>query len=139
MSSNLTRFIDAQKKDYITAYTEIKAGKKNSHWMWYIFPQIKGLAYSQTSRFYGIEDINEAKVFLNNEYLRNNLDNIIKLLNDLDENNASKIFGYPDDLKLKSSMTLFYIASNNNPIYKLIIDKYFNGDYCKNTLNILRK
>lgn len=139
MSSNLNRFIDAQKIDYITAYSEIKAGKKNSHWMWYIFPQIIGLACSQTSKFYGIENLNEAKDFLNNEYLSNNLFNITKLLHNLDENNASKIFGFPDDLKLKSSMTLFYIASNNNPIYKFIIDKYFNGDYCENTLKLLRK
>ena len=139
MKYNLTRFLEAQNKDYNNALSEIKNGKKTSHWMWYIFPQVSGLGYSETAKFYEIKDIVEARDFLNNDELAKRLYEITNVLLNLNESNANKIFGYPDDIKLKSSMTLFYIASNNNEIFKSIINKYFNGDFCENTMQLLKK
>lgn len=139
MNVDLTRFLEAQKKDYNIALSEITNGKKTSHWMWYIFPQISGLGFSETAKFYAIKDINEAEYYLNDEILGKRILEITSVLNDLKENNANKIFGYPDDLKLKSSMTLFYITSKNNKIFKSIIDKYFDGDFCENTIQLLKK
>ena len=107
--------------------------------MWYIFPQVSGLGYSETAKFYEIKDIVEARDFLNNDELAKRLYEITNVLLNLNESNANKIFGYPDDIKLKSSMTLFYIASNNNEIFKSIINKYFNGDFCENTMQLLKK
>jgi len=138
MDIDLTRFFEAQSRDYNIALSEITNGKKNSHWMWYIFPQILGLGFSETAKFYAIKDINEAQYYLNDKILGKRIVEITKVLIDLKENNANKIFGYPDDLKLKSSMTLFYITSNNNELFKSIIDKYFDGDFCENTIQLLK-
>jgi uncharacterized protein (DUF1810 family) len=139
MNSDLTRFIEAQKKDYSKAFSEIQTGKKLTHWMWYIFPQISGLGFSETAKYYGIKNSEEAIDYFNEEYLGTNLIGITKLLIDLNANNANKIFGYPDDLKLRSSMTLFYLVSNKNEIFKSIIDKYFNGVFCEKTIQLLNK
>ncbi len=136
---NLNRFIEAQENQYEIALHEIKNGKKISHWMWFIFPQISGLGSSNTARHYAITDLDEAKEFLNNELLGNRLIKITEVLFELKQNNADIIFGYPDNLKLKSSMTLFCIASNSNEIFKLIIDKYFNGDFCTKTIQLVRQ
>jgi uncharacterized protein (DUF1810 family) len=137
MNSNLDRFIEAQENQFNIALSEIKNGKKISHWMWYIFPQLAGLGSSNTAAYYAINNLDEAKHFLNNELLGSRLFTITKVLFELEQNNAEIIFGYPDDLKLKSSMTLFYIASDYNEIFKSIIDKYYNGDFCKKTIQLL--
>jgi uncharacterized protein (DUF1810 family) len=139
MNSDLTRFIEVQNKNYSIALSEIKSGKKTTHWMWYVFPQILGLGYSETAKFYEIKNLEEACDYLDNDYLSQNLFEISKILYDLKENNANKIFGYTDELKLKSSMTLFYIASNKKEIFKSIIDKYFNGVFCENTIQLIKK
>ena len=139
MNSDLTRFIEAHNKDYSKAFSEIQTEKKVTHWMWYIFPQISGLGISETSKHYGIENLEEAADYFNDEYLGTNLIGITKLLSDLNENNANKIFGHPDDLKLRSSITLFYLVSNKNEIFKSIIDKYFNGFFCEKTIQLLNK
>ncbi len=133
---DLNRFINAQKSDYNTALKEIKNGKKRSHWMWYIFPQLKSLGHSQKSEYYGLSGIEEVKEYMNNEYLKNNTfeicNELLKLNDDIDN-----IFGYPDNLKLKSSMTLFEYAFPNEKIFKNIIDKFYNGERDITTLNIL--
>ena len=139
MNSDLTRFIVAHNKDYSKAFSEIQTGKKLTHWMWYIFHQISGLGISETSKHYGIKNSEEAADYLNDEYLGSNLIGITKLLSDLNENNAYKIFGNPDDIKLRSSMTLFYLVSNKNEIFKSIIDKYFDGVFCEKTIQLLNK
>lgn len=139
MNSGLNRFIKAQENQYEIALTEIKNGKKISHWMWYIFPQISGLGSSSTAIHYAINGLDEAKDFLNNELLGKRLIEITEVLFELKQNNADIIFGYPDNLKLKSSMTLFYIASNSNEIFKSIIDKYFIGDFCNKTIQLVRQ
>lgn len=135
--SELDRFIRAQEYNYSDALKEIKNGQKISHWMWYVFPQIKGLGKSDTAKWYAIKDLQEAKDYLNNEILSNRLEQICKALLDLDCNDAYKIFGSPDDMKLKSSMTLFEIASPENKIFKSVLDKYFNGQHDQKTVKII--
>ena len=135
--SKLDRFISAQEYNYSDALKEIKNGQKISHWMWYVFPQIKGLGKSDTAKWYAIKDLQEAKDYLNNEVLSNRLEQICKALLELDCNDAYKIFGSPDDMKLKSSMTLFEIAAPENKILKNVLDKYFNGERDQKTVKII--
>jgi uncharacterized protein (DUF1810 family) len=107
IETNLQRFIEAQEADYETALTEIRQGKKRSHWIWYIFPQVQGLGFSDTSRYYAIKDISEAAAYLQHPVLGSRLITICNALLRLESNNANQVFGSPDDLKLRSSMTLF--------------------------------
>lgn len=125
--NNLERFIDAQKADYQIALSEIKNGKKQSHWMWYIFPQLQGLGYSEMSKHYAIKDIDEAERFLKHPILGSRLINICKELLKLKSNDAHKIFGSPDNLKLQSCMTLFSSVINTDPVFELVLEKFFNG------------
>jgi uncharacterized protein (DUF1810 family) len=136
-SHNLQRFIDAQKDAFPIALAEIKHGKKRSHWMWYIFPQIKGLGLSETSKFYAVNDLSEAEAFLQHPLLGGRLVEICNELLALDSNDAHAIFGSPDDSKLKSSMTLFAAVDNAPPVFQLVLDKFFNGTKDTQTLNIL--
>ncbi len=135
--NRLQRFVDAQSSDYEIALTEIKKGKKQSHWMWYIFPQLKGLGVSSTSQNYAIENIKEAEEFLNHPLLGNRLIEISNELLKLNTNDANKIFGSPDDVKLKSSMTLFSILHNKNDFFQNVLVKFFNGEKDNRTLKIL--
>ncbi len=134
--ADITRFIKEQQADFETALSEIRSGRKRSHWMWYIFPQLKGLGHSQKSEYYGLSNVEEVKEYMNNEYLKNNTfeicNELLKLNDDIDN-----IFGYPDNLKLKSSMTLFEYAFPNEKLFKNIIDKFYNGERDITTLNIL--
>jgi uncharacterized protein (DUF1810 family) len=134
--NNLQRFIDAQETSYDTALSEISKGRKQTHWMWYIFPQVQGLGFSETSKFYAIKNINEAKEFLAHPVLSERLIGICNELLQLKENNATKIFGSPDDLKLKSSMTLFSFLKIN-PVFDLVLQKFFNGVKDNKTLEII--
>jgi len=136
---NLERFISAQQDDYETALSEIKNGRKRSHWMWYIFPQIQGLGLSETSRYYALKDIQEAEALLTHEVLGSRLIRITNQLLQLEEDNASKIFGSPDDLKLKSSMTLFCSLDGADPIFQSVLDKFFQGGKDQKTLRIIGK
>ncbi len=120
MSANLYRFIEAQERDYSIALEEIKKGRKQGHWMWYIFPQIQGLGYSSTSQYYAIQNIEEATEYLNDTILGSRLIEICSALLKLDCNDAYSIFGNPDHLKLKSSVTLFLQVEKTNlpdPVY----------------------
>ena len=136
---NLGKFLKAQETDYAIALSEIKHGKKRSHWMWYIFPQIQGLGFSETSKYYAIKDIAEAQSFLNHPVLGDRLVAICQALLNLKENNANKIFGSPDDVKLKSSMTLFTALSETDPVFQLVLDKFFHGEKDKVTLQLILK
>ena len=129
------RFIDAQKESYDLALQEIKNGRKKSHYMWYIFPQIIGLGQSRTAQYYAIKSKQELADYWANDYLRNNLCQITQALFNLDNSNISSILGYPDDLKLKSSMTLFYTYTKN-PLFKQVLDKYYQGKMDNHTLRI---
>jgi len=134
--NNLKRFLKAQETDYSTALSEIKNGRKRSHWMWYIFPQIQGLGFSEASKYYGIKDVNEAEAFLNHPILGNRLLNIGKALLELPENNVHKILGSPDDVKLKSSMTLF-VTTGTDPVFQAVLDKFFDGEKDQATLKLI--
>lgn len=133
----LARFNAPQHQYFKLAVTELKAQKKRSHWMWFMFPQLRGLGKSQTAYLYGIVDLNEAKAFLADPYLGNNLRQLCEVLLQVPTNDAKMIFGFPDDLKLKSSMTLFAKASNE-PIFQAVLDKFFHGKYDQKTLELLK-
>lgn len=133
----LERFIKAQNGSYENALAEISAGRKRSHWMWYIFPQIAGLGFSETSRYYAIKDLDEARAYLLHPVLGARLIKICKVLLQTGNNNASEIFGSPDDMKLRSSMTLFARAGNTNKVFTLVLDKFFKGLEDDRTLRLL--
>ena len=135
---SLERFVKAQEGSYEIALNEIRQGQKRSHWMWYIFPQIKGLGYSSTAQYYAIQDENEAENYLNHPILSKRLMEISEELLKLDSNNASEVFGYPDDMKLKSSMTLFFLVSEQE-IFEKVLDKFFDGKIDRKTVEILKK
>lgn len=137
--NSLKRFLDAQEADYQIALSEVKNGRKRSHWMWYIFPQIQGLGFSETSKLYAIKDIREAEEYLKHPVLGSRLVLICNELLGLESNDANKIFGSPDDLKLKSSMTLFSSLHNTNPVFQLVLEKFFNGTKDNKTLQIIDK
>lgn len=135
--NNLNRYIEAQSYDYEQALKEIKNGKKETHWMWYIFPQIKGLGFSATSKFYEIQSIDEAKSYLEHEILGTRLIEITSELLKLKSNNIIDVLGSIDSLKLKSSMTLFSYISNNQ-IFNQVLEKYYNNELDINTINICK-
>lgn len=135
---NMERFLVAQERDYEIALSEIRNGRKKSHWMWYIFPQIQGLGYSSTAQFYAIKDRDEAVAYLQHPVLGKRLVEITEALIELKENNATDVMGYPDDLKLKSSMTLFYTVSGKE-IFKDVLNKFFGGELDKKTIKMLNR
>jgi len=134
---NLQRFIDAQESVYPLALEEIKNGRKQSHWMWFIFPQIQGLGFSATSKLYAIKDNQEAEAFLKHPLLGSRLITISNELLKLNSNDAHTIFGSPDDMKLQSSMTLFSSLKNAGPVFDLVLQKFFKGIKDRNTLQRL--
>lgn len=134
---NLNRFIQAQNTYFEYACKELKNGEKESHWMWFMFPQLEDLGYSSMAKFYGISSINEAKAYLENDVLKSRLNILIDILLRLECNDSVKIFGKVDSMKLCSSMTLFYLVSNDQ-IYKDVIDKFYNGLIDKNTEKLIK-
>lgn len=137
-NDNLQRFLDAQQRDYEKALAEIKAGRKQSHWMWYVFPQIQGLGYSETSKYYAIKNKEEALAYLNHPDLGKRLVEICNALLEAKTNDAHKIFGSPDDAKLKSSMTLFDAVAEEQPVFRQVLDKFFGGKKDEATLRLLQ-
>ena len=138
MAADLSRFLKAQEQDYEQALREIRSGRKRSHWMWYIFPQIQGLGFSPTAQYYAIRDLQEARDYLAHPVLGTRLKEISSALLDLNGLSASEIFGYPDDLKLRSSMTLFRLADLDCSIFKDVLDKYYDGIPDKRTVDIVQ-
>jgi uncharacterized protein (DUF1810 family) len=136
---SLERFEQAQQRDYDTALAEVKSGRKRSHWMWYIFPQIAGLGMTDISRHYAIDSINEATDFLKDKVLGPRLTNICEALLKLPTNDAHEVFGSPDDLKLKSSMTLFDAVPESSPVFGQVLDKFYKGKRDERTLELLNK
>lgn len=135
---DLTRFKKAHRDSYQSALNEIKRGRKESHWMWYIFPQIHGLGMSEISQYYAIKSVDEARAFLEDPYLSANLNEICLALLELEINDALAVLGYPDNMKLKSSMTLFAAISEDNSVFHRVIDKFFGGNQDERTLEILK-
>ena len=135
--NDLERFITAQETNYHIALSEIKQGKKQSHWMWYIFPQIQGLGFSEMTKLYAIKDLDEAQEFLRHPVLGKRLMDICNELLQLKSNDAHAIFGRPDDIKLRSSMTLFAAVNDTDPVFQLVLDKYFKGEKDHATVQII--
>jgi uncharacterized protein (DUF1810 family) len=133
----LERFIDAQKNTYSDALSEIKNGKKKSHWMWFVFPQVQGLGNSEFARKYAIRDLEEATEYLNHPELRARLVEISTAMLQSGHNNATAILGKPDDMKLHSSMTLFSLVEGADPVFKQVLNKFFGGKKDEKTLRIL--
>lgn len=133
---NIDRFKSKQEIYHNIALNELKNGKKESHWMWYIFPQVDGLGQSDMAEYYSIKTLEEVKEYISDSYLINNYLELCKVLLTLESNDAMEVFGYPDNLKLKSSLTLFYLVSNLDLI-KQVLEKYYNGKYDLFTINVL--
>ena len=135
--SDLSRFIKAQETDYEIALSEIRSGHKRSHWIWYIFPQIAGLGFSSTAQYYAIKDRKEAEGYLKNDLLRERLVEISEALLQLESNDAGDVMGYPDDLKLRSSMTLFREVAPEIDVFQKVLDKFFEGKPDQRTIELL--
>lgn len=131
----LERFLSAQEGIYQQALSEIRHGKKQSHWMWFIFPQLKGLGHSSTADYYGIIDLDEARQYLEHPVLGKRLVEISKALLELVGTDANAVFGYPDDLKLQSCMTLFSRLNGADPAFKNVLEKYYNRQPDQKTLD----
>ena len=139
MKNDLDRFIEAQKNTYNRALQEIKNGQKESHWIWYIFPQIRGLGHSERANYYAIEDIEEATNYLKNPILYARLIEISKALLEVEEKTAIEILGYVDAMKVKSSMTLFHLANSEEKTYIEVLNKYYQGEKDEKTIQLLQK
>lgn len=139
MNNDLERFLIAQQTYYRTALQEIKSGWKSSCWMWFIFPQIAGLGYSETARYYAIKDLDEAKAYMEDYTLGSNLVEISQALLEADSNDATAVMGWPDDLKLKSSMTLFAVVKPECEVFQKVLDKFFHGERDQRTIEILSR
>ena len=124
---NLQRFIDAQAPVYDRVCAELRAGRKQSHWMWFIFPQIEGLGHSATARLYAISSLAEAAAYLRHPLLGKRLRECAALVAAVEGRTVAEIFGYPDDMKFHSSMTLFAHAAPEEAVFRECLDKYFGG------------
>jgi uncharacterized protein (DUF1810 family) len=134
---NLSRFVQAQENDYNQALSEIRGGRKQSHWMWYIFPQFDGLGFSSTSRRYSIKSLAEAEAYLSHPVLGPRLIECAEAVLGVEGRSAFEIFGSPDDMKLRSSATLFACVSPPGSVFERLLRKYFQGERDGKTLNLL--
>lgn len=137
--ADIERFRKPNEAAYKTALKEIKNGLKESHWIWYIFPQLKGLGMSHYSEFYGIEDLEEATNYLNDPILGTRLIEITESLLNLHAPNMIDIVGYPDVLKVQSCMTLFELVENAPSVFGEVLDFYYDGKRDDNTLRLLEE
>lgn len=136
---NLNRFTEAQETVYPQVLRELQNGKKTSHWMWFIFPQIEGIVYSATARYYSIKGITEANEYMAHPILGARLLECANIILKIEGKTADDIFGYPDNIKLKSSMTLFKSVAPGRSLFADVLKKYFSGEQDEQTLSILKK
>lgn len=134
---DLNRFVQAQKSVYAQALTEIRSGRKQSHWIWYIFPQFRGLGYSSTSKYYAIQSLAEAEAYLSHPLLGTRLRECAEAALHVEGRSAYEIFGSPDDMKLKSCATLFAYISPDASVFHRLLDKYYAGTPDEKTLHLL--
>jgi uncharacterized protein (DUF1810 family) len=134
---DLRRFVRAQEADYPRALSEIKDGRKRTHWMWYIFPQFDGLAFSSTSKHYAIKSLAEAKAFLDHPTLGPRLLECAEAVVGVEDRSASEIFGSPDDLKLRSCATLFACVLPPGSVFDRLLAKYYRGERDGKTIQLL--
>ena len=133
---NLARFLKAQENVFTCALQELQEGQKRSHWMWFIFPQSRGLGSSPTAQYYAVEGVDEARAYLAHPLLGARLTECAATVNMLDGKSLSQIFGHPDHLKFRSSMTLFELAAGTNAEFSKALDKYCSGARDQATLDI---
>ncbi|WP_088893505.1 DUF1810 domain-containing protein [Leptolyngbya ohadii] len=134
---NLNRFLQAQEEDFTRALAEVKQGQKQTHWMWYIFPQLEGLGYSSNARYYGIKTLAEARAYLEHPILGLRLIEITEAVLKVEGRSAYDIFGSPDDRKLQSCATLFAAVSPVGSVFDRLLDQYFDGEHDSKTLRLL--
>ena len=135
---NLKRFIKAQSSSYETAMNELSSGNKTGHWIWYIFPQIDGLGSTDMTKLYSIKSVQEASAYLEHPILGKRLIESCEILLNLDAPSISDVMGFPDDLKLRSSMTLFEYVSEPKSIFKKVLIRYFDNDLDEVSLEIIK-
>jgi uncharacterized protein (DUF1810 family) len=134
---NLRRFISAQEMIYTDVLAELQDGRKRTHWMWFIFPQFDGLGYSTTSKHYAIKSKEEARSYLSHPVLGKRLTECAETILSVQGRSAAEIFGSPDDMKLKSSMTLFAAVTASGSVFARVLEKYFRGQQDSRTLDLL--
>ncbi|HJS45862.1 MAG TPA: DUF1810 domain-containing protein [Rhizomicrobium sp.] len=134
---NLDRFVEAQAPVYDRALSELKTDRKQSHWMWFVFPQIAGLGRSPMAQHYAIQNLAEARAYLEHPLLGTRLKECVQAVLDIEGKTAHAIFGSPDDLKFRSSMTLFAHATRDEKLFRAALSKYFIGEEDERTLQIL--
>ena len=132
-ANNLNRFINAQEPIYKAALSELRQGRKQTHWMWFIFPQAAGLGRSSISRHFAIKSVEEARAYLQHPVLGTRLIECTEILLGIENKAAHSIFGYPDNLKLRSCMTLFAGVSEPGSVFDGLLEKYYNGEACQRT------
>jgi uncharacterized protein (DUF1810 family) len=125
---NLQRFVQAQESVIDQVRAELRAGRKQSHWMWFVFPQLRGLGSSSMAEKYGIASREEAEAYLAHPVLGPRLRECTELVNAVQDTSAEQVLGYPDNLKLRSSMTLFATVTSDDGVFRIALDKYFNGE-----------
>jgi uncharacterized protein (DUF1810 family) len=134
---DLRRFVDAQDGVYDTVLAELRNGTKRSHWIWFVFPQLRGLGRSPTAMRFGIASLDEARAYLAHSVLGPRLRECTRLVADIDGRSVEKIFGWPDNLKVRSSMTLFARATDDNADFRAVLDKFYGGQEDPATLEVL--
>ena len=137
MENNITRFIEAQENFYETAFEEMKNGKKETHWMWFIFPQLRVLGVSEKAIYYGINDLQEAKKYIEHPLLGDRLREISKEILKLSGSDPVSLMGRVDAIKLQACMTLFAHATEENQVFVDVLTKYFSSQYDKRTLEAI--
>lgn len=134
---DLARFVEAQARNYGDALQELQAGRKTSHWMWYVFPQVAGLGFSPMAQRYAIRGLDEARAYLQHPVLGERLRRCTAAVNAVTERTAHQIFGAPDDMKFRSSMTLFAAAAPGEVAFRMALERYYSGQADPRTLELL--
>ena len=134
---DLERFYEAQEYDYETALSEIRNGRKESHWMWYVFPQVAGLGRSAMAEYYAIRNKEEARAYIEDPVLGKRLIEISQALLQIESDDAGKVMGWPDNLKLRSCMTLFAEVAPEQPVFRSVLEKFYDGEMDGKTLDIM--
>ena len=135
---DLERFVDAQAGTYAQALAELRAGRKTSHWMWWVFPQVAGLGMSGTSQAYAVADLAEARAYLQHDVLGPRLLECCQALLALEDASAERVLGSVDAMKLRSSMTLFAAADPDEPVFTEVLDRFYDGERDERTVRLLR-
>jgi uncharacterized protein (DUF1810 family) len=134
---DLQRFVDAQDRVYDTVLSELRGGRKRGHWIWFVFPQLRGLGRSDIAQHYGISSLDEARAYLAHPVLGARLRECTGLVAAIDGRSVDEIFGWPDNLKVRSSMTLFARATDDNSGFRDVLDKFYDGEEDPATVELL--